>query len=500
MQDKRVYNEETFILSDEVEAVADVAASPEKKPPHVPKRIGDYVTKRVLGVGGMGAVYHAEHVETKRQVALKVIGAHLLRNRNAERRFENEASAISRIDHPNVIKLVDFGHLPDGTLFYAMEYLEGTVLTSVLRRRGKMTPAEAQPFVHQICAGLQAAHDCGVIHRDLKPDNVFVVGEDPVQLKVFDFGVAKLLDQGERLTATGIMVGTPLYFAPEQAMGQAEHICPQTDLYALGVMMYGMLTGEFPFYSQATAQLVLQHVSETPPPLRRRAPGVPEGVAKVVHWCLEKDPTRRPLSAMALAIAFSAAVESVSVDTKRRTLIFNPPRGSDDPPRPDSQRRTIDFRRREKTPSGSGIELETTKRRQVKKTDKPADDDAKTRHVENNAEEDDKRTRLRPPRPPPPPQQPRANPPQANQSLRTDIYQRSEDPSSSLEPPVDQSPIYSIDLVRVPLTPAADPPLPMLLDPPRSRRLRSGLVFAAFGSGVLLLSILTVLFLLFILE
>jgi serine/threonine protein kinase len=350
-----------------------------------------------------------------------------------------------------------------------------------------------------------------VIHRDLKPDNVFVVSEDPAHLKVFDFGVAKLLDHGERLTATGIMVGTPLYFAPEQAMGQAEHICAQTDLYALGVMMYGMLTGEFPFYSQATAQLVLQHVSEMPPPLRKRAPGVPDGVAKVVHWCLEKEPARRPMSAMALAIAFSAAVESVSIDTRRRTLVFNPPKGAETTPRPDSQRRTVDVKGRRKSPA-SGIELDTTKRRNIRRSKKPPEPTPRPRVKGGQDAADDKRTQLRPRRPAPrPPQSPEpkrahaakkkpAKAARPKQGARTEIYQRPEDPSSSLESPVDENPIFSIDLVRVPLTPAADPPLPLLLDPPRNRRLRSGLVFAVFGTSVFLLSILMVLLVLFVLE
>jgi len=296
--------------------------------PHRPRRIGPYVTQCVLGAGGMGTVYQARHERGGYTVALKVMSiSNVTRNRAAERRFEREASAICRIDHPNVIRLLDFGHLHDGTLFYAMEMLQGSVMTRMLQRRRKLSPREALPYVQQICAGLQAAHDQGVIHRDLKPDNIFVVQEAPVHVKVFDFGVAKLLDQSDQLTAAGIMVGTPVYFAPEQAMGESRLIGPQTDLYSLGVLLYGTLTGAFPFYSEATVQLVLQHINQPPPPLRKREPAVPQAVADVVEWCLQKDPKDRPSSAMALAIAFAAAVDrGVSVDSARRTTELTPPR------------------------------------------------------------------------------------------------------------------------------------------------------------------------------
>jgi serine/threonine protein kinase len=436
--------------------------------PHAPRRIGPYVTQCVLGAGGMGTVYQARHERGGYTVALKVMSiSDVTRNRAAERRFEREASAICRIDHPNVIRLLDFGHLHDGTLFYAMEMLQGSVMTRMLQRRRKLSPREALPYVQQICAGLQAAHDQGVIHRDLKPDNIFVVQEAPVHVKVFDFGVAKLLDQSDQLTAAGIMVGTPVYFAPEQAMGESRLISPQTDLYSLGVMLYGTLTGAFPFYSEATVQLVLQHINQPPPPLRQREPAVPQAVADVVEWCLQKDPKDRPSSAMALARAFAAAVDrGVSVDSARRTTELTPPRPS----------ATIQVDELRSEPRANH-EIETvlvTPRREA-----PSEDDKRTvlvaprpRLATPKGATDRRRTTPKPiagrvAQPVPP----------ARMEIR-----RSRRPAS----PAD-NPIQTIDLLRVPLEISEEiPPPPLVQSTPR----KSWPVYLGFSLALLTVSIL----------
>jgi serine/threonine-protein kinase len=292
--------------------------------PSLIHRIGDYLVASVLGQGGMGTVFRARHIAGGEDVAVKVMAPHLMRKENAARRFEAEADALRRIDHPNVVRMLDYGYTADGMMFHVTELLSGELLTGFLARRGlPMSAEETRPFVLQICAGLQAAHDRNVVHRDLKPDNIFVAEEEPLQLKLFDFGVARLLDTDEGLTASGVMVGTPMFVAPEQAMGLRHDISPRTDIYSLGVLVYMMLCGEPPFDSDAFGVLLVSHAQKTPPPLIERAPQVPETVARVVHWCLEKEPDRRPISARVLANAFAGAVsvsdrKSSSVPSRSR--------------------------------------------------------------------------------------------------------------------------------------------------------------------------------------
>jgi len=299
---------------------------PERRPTPEPGRVGPYWLGPVLGRGGMGTVYRARHAATGQEVALKLIAAHLSDSSTAVRRFEAEASALSRINHENVVRMLDFGHLADGTLFLATEVLEGRGLDELIGRRGRFPPAELVPLVRQICAGLQAAHDRDVVHRDLKPENIFITGELPdVQVKLFDFGVARLLDLehvGERLTAAGVLVGTPRFAAPEQVLGEPDRIGPAVDLYALGVLLYGMLGGEPPFQGDDFGALLFQHVNDPPPPLEAR--GVAGPVARVVHWCLEKDPARRPISARVLAAAYRSAVQVAAAPRGR------PPREVDE--------------------------------------------------------------------------------------------------------------------------------------------------------------------------
>jgi serine/threonine protein kinase len=261
----------------------------------------------------MGTVYLAEHVRTTHRVALKVIAPHLAMIPNVARRFTEEARVLMRIDHPNVIRIYDFGSLPNGTLYQVMELLEGCELTAVLERRRKLSAWEAQPYVEQICYGLQAAHDQAVVHRDLKPENVFVVREQPLLLKLFDFGIAKLMDPNEwlNLTVTGVAIGTPMFISPEQAMGDKARIGPHTDIYSLGVILYMMLCGEPPFASETIGVLLARHIQDPPPPLLEREPSVPAVVARLVHRCLEKEPELRPASPLELARAYTAALATV---------------------------------------------------------------------------------------------------------------------------------------------------------------------------------------------
>ncbi len=278
------------------------------------QRFGNYIAYEVLGQGGMGTVYLAEHPDIGRKVAIKVIS-----NTDSEelvRRFLEEAKAVNRIGHPNIIDVYDFGRTAGGRLYYVMEYLDGRELSAVMTEKRRMTPQEILPYLQQLCEAMQAAHDAGIIHRDLKPANIFVLdrhGPATMRVKVLDFGVAKLLDRppGGFRTMPGMMLGTPMFSAPEQAAAELDKICPQTDLYSIGVMVYWMLSGRPPFMADNNAVLMAMHMTDPPPPIRNRAPNVPEGVAQIIEQCLAKKPQDRPASARALSQAFTEAAMGI---------------------------------------------------------------------------------------------------------------------------------------------------------------------------------------------
>ncbi len=277
------------------------------------QRVGNYVISRRIGQGGMGAVYLAEHPQIGRQVAIKVLAAHLGQQQGVAERFMAEARSVNRIAHPNIIEIYDFGQTEGGRLYFTMELLEGRELTALINERGAMPPSELLPYLQQICEALQAAHDKGVVHRDLKPENIYLLARGRPTVKVLDFGIAKLLEadpQGGAVarTSTGMIIGSPLTIAPEQAAGLPDQIGPHTDIYSLGVILYWMLAGQPPFVSQAPGMLIAQHITAAPPPLADSAPGLSPALVELVHQCLAKEPTARPASARGVAEAFAAAV------------------------------------------------------------------------------------------------------------------------------------------------------------------------------------------------
>ena len=263
---------------------------------------GRYRVTSLLGSGGMGAVYRAEHTELKKTVALKVLNQEMAGHREAAKRFEREAMVSAQIQHPNVVSATDSGRLPDGSLYLVLEYIAGHSLRELLEREQRLPPPRALWIGAQIAEALGAAHGQGVVHRDLKPGNVMLLAPDqqPETVKVLDFGLARVASEGrgEQLTRTGSVFGTPEYMSPEQARG--EIVDHRADLYALGVMLYELLSGKQPFVAPELVAVLIKHIQEPPPPLPA---DVPEPIARYVMSLLDKDPNRRPSDARQVAKA-----------------------------------------------------------------------------------------------------------------------------------------------------------------------------------------------------
>jgi serine/threonine-protein kinase len=255
-----------------------------------------YEITSLLGKGGMGAVFLARHRRLPgRQVAVKVLqnGAGL--NPELFARFRREAEIASQLGHPNIIEVLDFDTLPDGTPFLLMEYLRGESLEARLAR-GPLPVAEALAIVRQIGSALQAAHRAGVVHRDLKPANVFLLPSDTGErVKLLDFGISKILDSQTLQTQEAVLIGTPQYMAPEQALGKNSEIDARTDLFALGCIVYEMLSGAPPFAGEGSSivQVIFRIVHTHPEPLASRCPEAPAHVIAAVERALSKDPKDR---------------------------------------------------------------------------------------------------------------------------------------------------------------------------------------------------------------
>jgi tetratricopeptide (TPR) repeat protein/tRNA A-37 threonylcarbamoyl transferase component Bud32 len=254
-----------------------------------------YRVLATLGRGGMGTVYSAEHVALEKRVALKLLRSEVGRAQSAVDRLRDEARAASRVGSEFICDVTDFGQTPDGRVFFVMEYLDGSSLGRVLRTAGPLPAARALPILRQIAKGLQAAHEKGIVHLDLKPDNVMLLarGRRGDQVKLVDFGLAKLLGEARR---DDQVAGTPEYVSPERFLGAAyDH---RADIYAMGVLAYETLTGRVPFRASSYLGTLTKHVEEPPPPLQND-PGqheIPPEIATVVMQMLEKEPSARPTS------------------------------------------------------------------------------------------------------------------------------------------------------------------------------------------------------------
>jgi serine/threonine-protein kinase len=272
---------------------------------------GRYRILSKVGEGGMGAVYKAKHTGFDELRAIKVLNADLTGDEKFHQRFKQEAYITRKLHHPNAVRVEDIDEAEDGCPFIVMEYIEGRNLLQVMQAGGPMPAARVCAIVKQVAAALDAAHRLGMVHRDIKPDNIVLVqtaaGETA---KVLDFGIARIKEGGKRdeakavdLTSGGSVVGTPLYISPEQAQGKrGDDLDGRSDLYSLGIVMYQMLTGEVPFKSDTTMDLLMAHIHEPPPPIHLVRPNlqIPEPLASLVTRMLQKKRELRPPSAAAL--------------------------------------------------------------------------------------------------------------------------------------------------------------------------------------------------------
>ncbi len=261
---------------------------------------GKYEIQTLLGLGGMGGVFRARHTFINNEVAIKLINPKLASHEEIVERFLREARAAAAIDHPNAVKVTDFGRA-DGMLYLVMEYVPGYNLTQLIRKKGTLSASTTANIMSQICAALDDAHAKKIIHRDLKPDNVMIKVDRSKKhiVKVFDFGIAKMIIEGKQdnsITRAGTIVGTVNYMSPEQCRGEGT-IDLRSDIYSLGVVAFEMLTGRLPFTAPTPTGLAVKHIVEPPPSLSSIIPEIPESVDKVVLRALSKEPKDRYASA-----------------------------------------------------------------------------------------------------------------------------------------------------------------------------------------------------------
>jgi eukaryotic-like serine/threonine-protein kinase len=267
-----------------------------------------YRVERLIGKGGMGLVYLAEHVRLRRKVALKTLNARAFASEELVARFQREAMAAAAIGNEHVVGVTDMGQLDDGSFFVVLEYLEGVELAHAVEGQGPFSVSRAVDVLDQLCVALGAVHEAGIVHRDLKPENLFLVerGGKRDFVKVLDFGVCKIQSDwqsGERaLTRTGQSIGTPQYMAPEQIENSAQ-VDVRADIYAAGAILYYALTGQAPYNDVTLPRLLMRICSEPPPPVRMTRPGLPVELERVIARAMERSPQDRYQSAAELRAA-----------------------------------------------------------------------------------------------------------------------------------------------------------------------------------------------------
>ncbi len=289
-----------------------------------------HVTKK-LGEGGMGTVYLAEHVKMGRKAALKVMNPGMVNDADAISRFNREAANASKINHPNVAAVYDFGETEDGIIFLAMEFIEGPSLTKVIEDAGSLPAARAAEITRQASEALSVAHDMGIVHRDLKPDNIMLAKgrENTDIVKVVDFGIAKAgHDEGQKVTKTGMIVGTPEYMSPEQLSG--DKLDGRSDTYSLALVAFNMLTGKLPFPGATSQETMIARLTDQPKTLTEMKPTTPwsPDVQAVMDKALARDAAERYLTAAEFGRELARAVSMMPLTdemTAAHTAILAPP-------------------------------------------------------------------------------------------------------------------------------------------------------------------------------
>ncbi|MEZ5428527.1 MAG: serine/threonine-protein kinase [Pyrinomonadaceae bacterium] len=285
--------------------------------------------EQIIGRGGMGTVYRARHLSLDRLVAVKVINTEFAADADASQRFTYEARLMAKLRHPKAATIYDAGSLPDGRLFIVMEYVEGTTLSEVLAREGRLPYRRAVEIAVSICDVLGEAHSMGIIHRDLKPANIMLNSRG---VFVLDFGIAKMLksDTAESLrlsmTGKGALIGTPFYMSPEQCLGEPVDI--RSDLYSLGALLFEMLAGRPPFDDEVISAIIIKHAMVNAPGLEEFNPELPPQLCGVVNHLLQKKPDDRPASASATQVLLEASVSNQEAKTAKMTappVIHNEP-------------------------------------------------------------------------------------------------------------------------------------------------------------------------------
>jgi serine/threonine-protein kinase len=289
-------SEEPPPLPDIPEEVKSVPPPPAPVDPYVGTTFdGRYKIESVLGEGGMGVVYLARHKVIDKKVAVKVLRADMAREKEITDRFLQEAKAASSIGNPHIIDISDFGHLPDGSTYFVMEWLDGTPLSKALEEVKPLPVMRLCHVARQIAEALASAHQRSIVHRDLKPDNIFLIkrGSEPDFVKILDFGIAKVSTGTSKLTRAGSVFGTPHYMSPEQAAGAP--VDSRTDIYALGVILYEMASGRVPFDADNFMGILTQHMYKAPVPIRALVPAqdVPPGLEAIILKALSKKPEQR---------------------------------------------------------------------------------------------------------------------------------------------------------------------------------------------------------------
>ncbi len=270
-----------------------------------------YLVEELIKTGGMGSVYRGKHVLMDKRVAIKVLRPSLAMDNDVVARFSREAKAASRISHPHAVNVTDFGESESGVVFLVMEYLDGQTLKEVIKREGAMSLERTIEIVRQVAGALDAAHEQGVIHRDLKSDNIMLSHTNGGDwAKVLDFGIAKIQQpEGVRdvdITAANLVIGTPQYMSPEQC-SQSGPIDKRSDIYSFGIIIYEMLAGRVPFTGESPTVIMMKQVQDEPPPISEFRPDLPNGVAQIISRTLAKQPDDRFQSAGELSKALTEA-------------------------------------------------------------------------------------------------------------------------------------------------------------------------------------------------